>query len=63
MSIAYSDNPNSKALTTKIILPISSSPELLLIGYELKITIVSIDHFFSLILVLLNLNKYRQTMI
>jgi hypothetical protein len=31
-----SDNPDSKKLTREIIIPILSSPELVLIGYEKK---------------------------
>jgi hypothetical protein len=52
-----SDNPDSKKLTTEIIIPISSSPELLLIGYEKKQTNYHLYLLFSLFSVLLNQNK------
>ncbi len=33
-SVNYSDNPDSKKITTEIIIPVLSSPEIVLIGHE-----------------------------
>jgi hypothetical protein len=53
-----SDNPDSKKLITEIIIPVSSSPEIILIGYEEEKKNPQKSIFlFCLISVLQNQNK------
>lgn len=47
INISSSDNPGSKKLSTQIIIPVSSSPELVLIGYDDRVDIWSIIWFVS----------------
>lgn len=57
-SCLFSDNLNSTKLTTEIVIPVSSSPELVLIGYNRNIiTLNSMSFSCILILALLNPNK------